>query len=94
MPSKNKEPGYCLNSMSGLSYHWSFPIPSQCSAPQLHHSASSSPRSSLSVFISLLSFQMTQDLTVVWRADLLPRQLEEMLERVTVAEIPLRTVCL
>lgn len=41
----------------------------------------------ISLFFSLLSFQMTQDLTVVWRADLLPRQLEEMLERVTVADI-------
>lgn len=30
---------------------------------------------------------MIWDLTVIWRADLLPRQLEEMLERVTLAGI-------
>lgn len=30
---------------------------------------------------------MMQDLTAIWRADLLPRWLEEMLERVTLAAI-------
>lgn len=38
-------------------------------------------------FHFLLSFQMMQDLTVLWRADLLPRQLEEMVERVTLVGI-------
>lgn len=65
--------------MSGLFCHK--PFPSRYNA-ELRSYITGQACSSVFVSMSLPSSKVIQDLIVVWRADLLPRWLEEMLERV------------
>lgn len=81
LPTKTRSLDIALVACQGYFFHWCFPIPLQCNTVQ------ATAYVHLSVFLSLVSFQIIQDLTVIWRPDLLPKWLQEMLERVTLAGI-------